>query len=118
MLLLLTSAAFVIFLPADVDVDYGAAGRAALGVVLAWIACLPALTRGQASLALRNRRDLRLDVAVVRAHVPRAGHPCLHAPHLLTMPHALVVRYAQPGLGPGRTGPVAGRTAGNDPPTI
>lgn len=34
---------FVAYLPAPVFVDYGAAGRAALGVVLAFIYCLPAL---------------------------------------------------------------------------
>lgn len=33
---------FVVFLPDGVDVDYGAAGRAAIGVVLAALYCLPA----------------------------------------------------------------------------
>ena len=40
LLLGLNAAAFVVFLPAGVDVDYGAAGRAATGVVLATIVCL------------------------------------------------------------------------------
>jgi hypothetical protein len=38
----LNAAAFVVFLPSGVGVDYGAAGRAAVGVVLATVACLPA----------------------------------------------------------------------------
>ena len=42
----LNAAAFVVFLPTAVDVDYGAAGRAAIGVVVATIACLPAWSRG------------------------------------------------------------------------
>ncbi len=40
-LLALNAAAFVVFLPREVEIDYGAAGRAALGVVLASILCLP-----------------------------------------------------------------------------
>jgi hypothetical protein len=40
--LALNAAAFVIFLPSGVDIDYGSAGRAAIGVVLATVACLPA----------------------------------------------------------------------------
>ena len=44
-LLALAAAAFVVFLPSGVDVDYGAAGRAAIGVVLASLACLPAWSR-------------------------------------------------------------------------
>lgn len=42
LLLAFNAAAFVVFLPSDVDVDYGAAGRAAIGVVLASLVCLPA----------------------------------------------------------------------------
>jgi hypothetical protein len=42
-LVLANAAAFVFFLPAPVDIDYGSAARAAIGVVLAWIYCLPAL---------------------------------------------------------------------------
>ncbi len=41
-LLMLNAAAFVVFLPKVVYVDYGAAGRAAIGVVLATICCIPA----------------------------------------------------------------------------
>ncbi len=41
-LLVLNAAAFVVFLPKVVYVDYGAAGRAAIGVVLATICCIPA----------------------------------------------------------------------------
>ena len=46
LLLLANIAAFVVFLPAPIYVDYGAAGRAAVGVVLASVYCLPALSRG------------------------------------------------------------------------
>lgn len=46
LLVALNATAFVVFLPSDVDVDYGAAGRAALGVVLASLACLPAWSQG------------------------------------------------------------------------
>ena len=41
-LLLVNALLYVVFLPASVDVDYGAAGRAAIGVVLAALYCLPA----------------------------------------------------------------------------
>ncbi len=44
-LFLLNALAFVAFLPTPVFVDYGAAGRAALGVVLAFVFCLPELLR-------------------------------------------------------------------------
>jgi len=44
-LLALNAAPLVVFLPSGVDVDYGAAGRAAIGVVLATLACLPRWTR-------------------------------------------------------------------------
>jgi hypothetical protein len=50
--LLVSAAAFVVFLPIPVYVDYGAAGRAAIGVVLALIYCIPAWTR----LTKRSRR--------------------------------------------------------------
>lgn len=40
-LLLVNVLLYVVFLPTGVDVDYGAAGRAAIGVVLAAIYCLP-----------------------------------------------------------------------------
>jgi hypothetical protein len=46
LLLALNAAAFVVFLPRDVDVDYGAAGRASIGVILALVACLPAWRQG------------------------------------------------------------------------
>ena len=42
-LVLLNAAAFVIFLPVPVDVDYGSAGRAAIGVILSWIYFIPTL---------------------------------------------------------------------------
>jgi hypothetical protein len=42
-LFFLNAIAFVAYLPGPVFVDYGAAGRAALGVVLAFLYCLPAL---------------------------------------------------------------------------
>jgi hypothetical protein len=45
--LALNALAFVVFLPRDVDVDYGAAGRASIGVVLALLACLPSWKTGQ-----------------------------------------------------------------------
>jgi hypothetical protein len=41
-LLLVNVLFYVVFLPASVDVDYGAAGRAAIGVMLAALYCLPA----------------------------------------------------------------------------
>jgi hypothetical protein len=41
-LLLVNVLFYVVFLPATVDVDYGAAGRAAIGVMLAALYCLPA----------------------------------------------------------------------------
>lgn len=41
-LLLANVLLYVVFLPTGVDVDYGAAGRAAIGVVLAALYCLPA----------------------------------------------------------------------------
>jgi hypothetical protein len=41
-LLLVNVLLYVVFLPTGVDVDYGAAGRAAVGVVLAALYCLPA----------------------------------------------------------------------------
>ena len=41
-LLLANVLLYVVFLPGSVDVDYGAAGRAAIGVVLAALYCLPA----------------------------------------------------------------------------
>jgi hypothetical protein len=41
-LLLVNVLLYVVFLPASVDVDYGAAGRAAIGVMLAALYCLPA----------------------------------------------------------------------------
>lgn len=41
-LLLVNALFYVVFLPASVDVDYGAAGRAAIGVMLAALYCLPA----------------------------------------------------------------------------
>lgn len=41
-LLLANVLLYVVFLPKGVDVDYGAAGRAAIGVVLAALYCLPA----------------------------------------------------------------------------
>jgi hypothetical protein len=41
-LLLANVLLYVVFLPDSVDVDYGAAGRAAIGVVLAALYCLPA----------------------------------------------------------------------------
>jgi hypothetical protein len=41
-LLALNASAFVVFLPAEVDINYGAASRAAIGVLLATIVCLPA----------------------------------------------------------------------------
>ena len=50
-LLLANVLLYVVFLPGSVDVDYGAAGRAALGVVLAALYCLPAWRpRGVAGL--------------------------------------------------------------------
>jgi hypothetical protein len=42
MLLLLNVLLYVVFLPRSVEVDYGAAARAAVGVVLAALYCLPA----------------------------------------------------------------------------
>jgi len=48
--LVLSAAGFVVFLPSGVDVDYGAAGRAAIAVVLATLAGLPAWSiRGRPS---------------------------------------------------------------------
>jgi hypothetical protein len=41
----LNAIVFVVYLPAPVLVDYGAAGRAAVGVVLSLVLCLPALLR-------------------------------------------------------------------------
>jgi hypothetical protein len=41
-LLLVNVLLYVVFLPTSVDVDYGAAGRAAVGVVLATLYCVPA----------------------------------------------------------------------------
>src|SRR5439155_25946742 len=41
-LLLVNVLLYVVFLPTSVDVDYGAAGRAAIGVMLAALYCLPA----------------------------------------------------------------------------
>jgi len=41
-LLILNAAAFVVFLPSAVYVDFGAAGRAATGLVLATVCCVPA----------------------------------------------------------------------------
>ena len=41
-LLLVNVLLYVVFLPGSVDVDYGAAGRAAVGVVLAALYCVPA----------------------------------------------------------------------------
>ena len=59
LLLGLNAAAFVVFLPAEVDINYGAASRAAIGVMLATIVCLPAWSpdgrlshRAQATAAL------------------------------------------------------------------
>jgi hypothetical protein len=46
LLVLANVAAFVVFLPAPIYVDYGAAGRAAIGVILASVYCLPALSQG------------------------------------------------------------------------
>lgn len=43
-LLLANVLLYVVFLPSGVDVDYGAAGRAAIGVVLAAVLCVPAWT--------------------------------------------------------------------------
>lgn len=45
LLVLANVAAFVVFLPGPIYVDYGAAGRAAISVVLASVYCLPALAR-------------------------------------------------------------------------
>ena len=42
-LFFLNAIAFVVYLPAPVLVDYGAAGRAALGVILSFIFCVPSL---------------------------------------------------------------------------
>jgi hypothetical protein len=42
-LLLANIALYIVFLPSSVDVDYRAAGRAAIGVILAAIYCVPAL---------------------------------------------------------------------------
>jgi len=41
--LALNAAIFVVFLPSPIAVDYGAAGRAAIGVLLGVIYCLPAV---------------------------------------------------------------------------
>jgi hypothetical protein len=41
LLLLVNVLLYVVFLPDSVDVDYGAAGRAAVGVVLAGLYCVP-----------------------------------------------------------------------------
>jgi hypothetical protein len=53
LLVLVNAAALVVFLPTPVDVDYGSAGRAAIGVLVASILCVPVLRR-------QPRRSYRL----------------------------------------------------------
>jgi hypothetical protein len=65
LLLLANIVAFVVFLPAPIYVDYGAAGRAAVGVVLAAVYCLPALTGGLNGGGLKDRASKR-DVVLLR----------------------------------------------------
>lgn len=54
LLVLVNAAVLVVFLPTPVDVDYGSAGRAAIGVLFASILCLPVIRhhsrRGQARI--------------------------------------------------------------------
>jgi len=49
LLLALNAAAFVVFLPAAVDVDFGAASRAALGIVLSAVVCIASWGRATSS---------------------------------------------------------------------
>jgi hypothetical protein len=71
-LLLVNVLLYVVFLPVSVDVDYGAASRAAIGVVLAALYCLP---------AWRPRGVLNLTAAGVGAFALSVGWYLVIASH-------------------------------------
>jgi Dolichyl-phosphate-mannose-protein mannosyltransferase len=71
-LLLVNVLLYVVFLPVSVDVDYGAASRAAIGVVLAALYCLP---------AWRPRGVLSLTAAGVGAFALSVGWYLVIASH-------------------------------------
>jgi hypothetical protein len=86
-LLLVNVLLYVVFLPGSVDVDYGAAGRAAVGVVLAALYCVPAWWDSAASGGRAAR-------AIGRSLVVVGAFSWSLAWYLLVARH-----YGLPGLG-------------------